>query len=327
MSGAAHAAAAAAAGKTFLITGGNTGIGYEAAKALYLKNAHVIIASKTKERGQEAVKSLQQIASTSGSVDMVQMDLASFGSIKDAVAELKQKKAPISVLVNNAGVFIPPDDRTEEDFEITLGVNHFGPFLLTHLLLDILEANKPSRIINLGSVTETVGRSDWLDLLHGRDHKDERSGIGIYGTTKLFNIMLAKEFSRRLKQRGIDGFACHPGIARTDLYAKNDKSKPEGVAFDLFQKVYYQSAEDGSVSILRPATDPDLQGQGFKYFGPPYKGPALLHINNDAERGTTNPIADDDDACKRLYEETFKIVADKEPAIRQYYMEEAIAHA
>jgi len=320
MSGAAAAVAPAAAGKTFLITGGNSGIGYEAAKALYLKNAHVIIASKTKERGQEAIKSIKQSGSTSGSIDMVQLDLASFGSIKDAAAELREKKAPIHALVNNAGVFIPPNDRTEEDLEITLGINHFGPFLFTHLLLDTLVANKPSRIVNLGSITETVGRSDWLDLIRGS--KDTRSGIGIYGTTKLMNIMLAKEYSRRLKSRGVDGFACHPGIAQTELYAKTDKDKPEGVAFDLIQKGYNQSAEDGSISILKAATDPDIQGQGFKYFGPPYAAGIPLHIDNAGERSTSNAIADDAEACKQLYDETFKIVAGKEPSIKQYYMED-----
>jgi NAD(P)-dependent dehydrogenase (short-subunit alcohol dehydrogenase family) len=318
----------AAAGKTFLITGGHTGIGYEAAKALYLSHANVIVASKPGERGQDAVKSIQQAnGSSQGSIDLVEVDLASFASIEDVAGSLREKKTPIHALVNNAGVFIPPNDRTEEDFEVTLGVNHFGPFLFTHLLLDNLVASKPSRIVNTASIAETGGRPDWLDVLRGTDNKDNRSGVTIYGTTKMFNVMTAKEFGRRLRGKGVDGFACHPGVAQTPLYDKTDKGKPEGVAVHLLQKVYSQSAEDGAISLLKAATDSDIQGHGFKYFGPPYAGPAVLHVDNAGERNTSNPISDDAKACRQLYEETFKIVAERVPAIKQYYMDEATVEA
>lgn len=159
----------------------NVGIGYETARALARKNAHVVIASKTKERGEKAAQEIREEASAEAKIDCMQMDLASFrynvldlpliesairfaslttdyvldrcpacSSIRSFADEYKARKYPLHVLVNNAGVFIPPTDRTEEDFEVTLGINHFGPFYLTHLLLNNLEQSAPSRIVNLG---------------------------------------------------------------------------------------------------------------------------------------------------------------------------------
>lgn len=308
--------------KTFVITGGNSGIGLETARALLSKNAHVIVASKSRERGDAAVQELKQEASPEAKVECMQIDLASFSSIRQFAEDFEKRSLPLHVLVNNAGVFIPPTDRTEEDFEVTLGINHFGPFYLTHLLLHNLEQNAPARIVNLGSVLEMTGRSDWRDVLQGKHGKDDRSGLGIYGTTKLFNIMLAKEYSRRLQGKGIDCLATHPGLADTPLYPKLDKSKPEAVAVNLFEKVFHQSSEDGAISTLRASTDPSLTGQGFKYFGPWYKGPLQMHVGNEKERTPSNAIADDMQACKELYDMTLEIVAQKAPDIKKLAMAE-----
>lgn len=310
------AAAVNLANKTFVITGGNSGIGLETARALVQKNAHVVVASRTRERGDAAVQELKQEASAEAKVDCMQIDLASFSSIRDFADAFKKRDLPLHCLINSAGVFIPENDRTEQDFEVTLGINHFGPFYLTHLLLHNLEQNAPSRIVNLGSIAETAGRSDWRDVLQGKDDKDKRSGATIYGTSKLFNIMLAKEYSRRLQGKGIDCMATHPGIADTRLYPKLDTSKPEAKAVSLFEKIYNQSGEDGAISTLRAATDPSLTGQGFKYFGPWYKGPLIIHTGNDKERTPSNPIAEDMQACKDLYDLTFEIVAQKAADIK-----------
>ncbi|KAA6424661.1 MAG: hypothetical protein FRX49_05328 [Trebouxia sp. A1-2] len=304
--------------KTFVITGGNSGIGLETARALLRK----CTSSKSRERGDAAVQELKQEASPEAKVECMQIDLASFSSIRQFAEEFEKRDLPLHVLVNNAGVFIPPNDRTEEDFEVTLGINHFGPFYLTHLLLHNLEQNAPARIVNLGSVLETTGRSDWRDVLQGKHGKDDRSGLGIYGTTKLFNIMLAKEYSRRLQGKGIDCLATHPGLADTPLYPKLDKSKPEAAAVNLFEKVFHQSSEDGAISTLRASTDPSLTGQGFKYFGPWYKGPLQMHVGNEKERTPSNAIADDMQACKDLYDMTLEIVSQKAPDIKKLAMPE-----
>jgi len=312
------------AGKTFLVTGGNSGIGYETARALARKNAHVVIASKTKERGEKAAQEIREEASAEAKIDCMQMDLASFSSIRSFADEYKARKYPLHVLVNNAGVFIPPTDRTEEDFEVTLGINHFGPFYLTHLLLNNLEQSAPSRIVNLGSIAENFGRSDWKDLLTDKANTD-RSGIGIYGTTKMFNIMLAQEYNRRLQGKGIDCFATHPGIAATPLYPKLDKEKPEAKAFDIFESVYNQSAGDGAISTVKAATDPSLEGQGFKYFGPFYKGPLIIHTGNEKERTPSNSITTDPKACRELYDMTFDIVAQKAADIKGLAIKEPVS--
>ena len=192
--------------KTFVVTGGNSGIGLETARALVHKNAHVVIASRNWERGDAAVQELKQEAPSNAKVDCMQLDLASFrsaprccaclsvkhiccslfracSSIREFADAFEKRNLPLHALVskppctehsstkpaehpcsrikrtlvtlsrlqvNNAGVFMPPDARTEEDFEIQLGVNHFGPFYLTHLLLNNLEQSAPSRIVNLG---------------------------------------------------------------------------------------------------------------------------------------------------------------------------------
>eukprot|EP00891_Asterochloris_glomerata_P003412 jgi/Astpho2/3412/fgenesh1_pg.00054_%23_66_t len=279
--------------------GGDSGIGREAARALAAAHGHVIVANQNREKAAAAVQRIKT-ETPDAKVEAMHLDLASFSSIKEFAKEVQDRKLELHALINNAGVFLPPDDRTEEDYEITMGVNHFGPFYLTHLLLDNLKRNRPSRIINLGSITESFGRSDWREVLRNDGGQQVRSGLGLYSCTKMFNIMLAREFARRLNGQGIDCFACHPGVADTELYSKTDKSKPEGVAFPVLDKVWGQSAERGAIPIIKAATDPELTGRGFAYFGPPYKGPAVIHMKNDGEPGVTNSITADAEAAKEL---------------------------
>ncbi|KAL0042386.1 hypothetical protein WJX77_010878 [Trebouxia sp. C0004] len=255
----------------------------------------------------------EEVATKRAKLECMQVDLASFSSIKDFSNKFLDSGTPLHVLINNAGVFIPPDDRTEEDFEVTMGIDHFAPFYMTHLLLQNLEQNAPSRIVNLGSMAESYAPADWKSALTGRQF--ERSGMQAYGAAKLFNIMLAKEYSKRLKGKKIDAFAAHPGTAKTAIWDKMDKEKVEGVAFDLTAKPTSQSQETGALPVIRAATDPTLTGQGFKYFGPFYKGPINANIGNEEERTTTNPVADDMNACKELYDMTLEIVGQKAPEI------------
>lgn len=307
------------ADRTFIITGANSGLGFETAKALARQDAHVVFAVKTKAKGDEAIRKIQQDEATRrAKLECMQVDLASFKSIKDFSNKFLDSGSPLHVLINNAGVFIPPDDRTQEDFEVTMGIDHFAPFYMTHLLLQNLEQSAPSRIVNLGSMAESYAPSDWKKALTGKQF--ERSGMQAYGAAKLFNIMLAKEYSKRLKGKHIDALAAHPGTAKTPIWDKMDKEKVEGVAFDLTAKPTSQSPETGALPIIKAATDPTLEGQGFKYFGPFYKGPINANIGNEAERDTTNPVADDMDACRELYEMTMEIVGKKDPDVLKLAM-------
>ncbi|KAK9798541.1 hypothetical protein WJX73_001218 [Symbiochloris irregularis] len=295
-------------GKTFVITGANAGLGYEVAKELAKKGGHVVMATRSQERAQQAIDQIKAEVGDQASVDFLRLDLTDFSSIKAAAAELKGKR--IDVLANNASVAAPKDDlgkHNKEGFEVTMATNHFGPFLFTHLLLDDLKASKPSRIVYHGASGESMAKVDWDDL-KGEKHTDSTLA-GEYAQTKLFNIMTAFELDHRFSSQGIDGIACQPGVSHSSIYEKADTSKADVKAIDINQKVAGQSQERGSIPLLYSCTSPELQGNGGKYIGPKYfKGPINLNIGQTKDRTPTNKEAQSPEQRKRLYDETMRIM-------------------
>ena len=243
-------------GRTAVITGANTGLGFETAKALAEHGAHVVLAVRDTDKGKRAAAQL------TGDVSVQELDLGSLESVRAAAAELRGSHERIDLLINNAGVMTPPKSTTADGFELQFGTNHLGHFALTGLLLDRLLDVPGSRIVTVSSNGHKMGGA-----IHFDDLQWERSysRIGAYAQSKLANLLFTYELQRRLAPRGTTiAVAAHPGTSSTEL-ARHLPSLARPVT-ELVTKVAAQPAADGALPTLRAATDPGVLGG--QYYGP-----------------------------------------------------------
>lgn len=296
-------------GKTFLVTGSSSGMGFEAARSLAQHNARVIMASRNVAKTERAADDIRKMSPASAQLDAMELDLTSFRSIEAFADKINKMNAPLDVLVCNAGVFLPNYDHTQEGFEVTIGTNYFGHFYLTHLLLDKLrQSQKNPRVVFMGSTFEVIGTIDWEDP---EQKKSKESGVFEYANSKIRKIMLARELNKRLQGDGIEFFPVAPGFVSTVLYNKADHGKLSTNLIDLSRYIYGQSAKRGMLPLLRAATDPTIKGQGGAFFSPPTIGLVPIHIDNAGMREPWNGLARDQDSWRRLYEQTVEVVNEK----------------
>ena len=251
-------------GRVALITGANSGIGWEAARALAQHGAHVVLACRTRSKAEDARQRIVD-SNPSGSVSLVDLDLSSLESVRHGSAEVLEGFARLDLLINNAGVMATPQLLTADGFEMQLGTNHLGHFALTGLLMPVLLATPGSRVVNVSSMAHRFGSIDFDDLQSERKYK----AWGAYGQSKLANLLFTFELQRRLAATNADtiAVAAHPGISNTNLTASTggiagrlaELTKPIGNLFS-------QSAQMGALPTLRAAVDP--AAQGGDYFGP-----------------------------------------------------------
>jgi NAD(P)-dependent dehydrogenase (short-subunit alcohol dehydrogenase family) len=247
-------------GRVAIVTGANSGIGFEIARALASRGATVVLAVRDLDRGHTAVRRINAEL-PSARVTVSRLDLASLTSVRAAVANLRADYPQIDLLINNAGVMYPPRQSTEDGFELTLATNHLGPFALTGLLLDRLLAVPGSRVVTVSSMAHRIrARIDFADLQSERSF----SRMVSYGQTKLANLMFTYELHRRLGERAAtSALAAHPGAVRTALSRHSPMHLlVPGTLFLLAG----QPAAAGALPILRAATDPQARGGG--YYGP-----------------------------------------------------------
>jgi NAD(P)-dependent dehydrogenase (short-subunit alcohol dehydrogenase family) len=247
------------AGRTAVITGGNTGIGFEAARVLAARGARVILACRDLGRAREAAA---RIGGAVGAVGVVRLDLASLASVREAAEELRSTCDRIDLLVNNAGVMMPPYGVTADGFELQFGINHLGHFALTGLLLDRLATVTGARVVTVSSNAHKAGRIEFDDLQSRRRYKR----TGGYCQSKLANLMFTYELQRRLAASGAQAaaLAAHPGLTKTHL----------GRYLSAVMRAYYvvaerplgHSAARGALPVLRAATD--TSARGGEYYGP-----------------------------------------------------------
>jgi len=279
-------------GKTVVITGGNAGIGKEAAVGLARAGATVVITSRNPQRGRAA---LEDVGARSGSNDVAVMDLdlASFASIRAFAGEFLDHYDRLDVLLNNAGLVLSERTETEQGFETTFGVNHLGHFLLTQLLLDRLEANAGgARVVNVSSVAHKSAR-------HGLDFDDLQSqrrysAMNVYGKSKLANIYFTRELARRVGD-DVTVNALHPGFVRSEFARGGDT----GILYSLGVRLgapFAISPEKGARTSVYLASSPEVEGVTGGYF---YKcAPASI-----------SSAAQDDAAARRLWDVSEQLVA------------------
>jgi NAD(P)-dependent dehydrogenase (short-subunit alcohol dehydrogenase family) len=242
--------------RTAVITGANTGLGFETAKALAAKGAHVVIAVRDTGKGKQAA------AQMSGDVTVQELDLTSLASIREAAEALRTGNDTIDLLINNAGVMTTPKGTTKDGFELQFGTNHLGHFALTGLLLDAILDVPGSRIVTVSSNGHKMGGA-----IHFDDLQWERSysRMGAYTQSKLANLLFTYELQRRLAPRGKTiAVAAHPGTSSTEL-ARNVPTVLQR-AFQVVSPLIAQSPAGGALPSLRAATDPGVLGG--QYYGP-----------------------------------------------------------
>jgi retinol dehydrogenase 12 len=199
-------------GKVVIITGANSGIGKETAIDLAKRGGKVYIACRDVKRGEDALSDIKD-KSGSGNVHFLQLDLASMASIHEFSKKFHELEAQLHILINNAGVMACPKAMTKDGFEMQIGTNHMGHFLLTNLLLDLLKQTAPARIVNVSSLFHWYGRINRDDL---NSEKSYWRWIA-YGQSKIANILFTRELARRLEGTGVTANSLHPGAVRTEL--------------------------------------------------------------------------------------------------------------
>lgn len=247
-------------GRVAVITGANTGLGYETAAALAARGAHVVLAVRNLDNGSDAAARITA-QHPDASVALQQLDLASLDSIRAAAAQLRTDHDRIELLINNAGVMYPPKSTTEDGFELQFGTNHLGHFALTGLLLDRLLPVAGSRVVTVSSIGHRI-RAD----IHFDDLQSERgyNRVAAYGQSKLANLLFSYELQRRLAPHGTTiAVAAHPGGSNTELM--RHLPRWAAVAYPVV-KPLFQGADMGALPTLRAATDPGVLGG--QYYGP-----------------------------------------------------------
>ena len=248
-------------GRTAVVTGANSGIGFETARALAERGATVVLACRSVDRGNDAAERILA-GMPDAALVVVRLDLSSLASIREAAEELRAAHARLDLLINNAGVMWTPRSRTVDGFELQFGTNHLGHFALTGLVLDRMLRAPGSRVVTVSSLGHRTGRMDFDDLQSERRYGRHSA----YGRSKLANLMFTYELQRRLAAAGAEtiAVAAHPGGANTDL-ARNSPALLRGLN-SLFGGMVTQSAAMGALPTLRAATDPAVEGG--EYYGP-----------------------------------------------------------
>ena len=253
------------AGRTAVVTGANTGLGLETAKALAARGAAVVLAVRNLDKGKDAAAAVTAGAGPGAEVTLQRLDLSSLASVREAADELLAGHDRIDLLVNNAGVMYTPHGTTADGFELQFGTNHLGHFALTGLLLDRLLATAGSRVVTVSSVGHRIrSRIDFDDLQSEHGY----SRVAAYGRSKLANLLFTYELQRRLAAADDDvttvALAAHPGGSNTELV--RNSPAPLRALNAVFGPLIAQSAAMGALPTLRAATDP--AAVGGQYYGP-----------------------------------------------------------
>lgn len=274
-------------GKLCLVTGANSGIGKATALGLARIGGAVVLACRNSERGEVAKRDIIKECN-SRDVTLAIVDLASLDSVRSFANDFKRKFSRLDVLVNNAGIYSSKRVVTVDGFESTFQVNHLGHFLLTNLLLELLKASAPSRIVNVSSEAHWRGHIKFDDLQRERRY----SGWNAYAESKLANILFTHELARRLEGTGVTVNSVHPGTVRTNFARSNGGITGLGVKI---LAPFMLSPEEGAKTVIWLASSPQLEQVTGKYFA------------NQSEKASSRESYDQE-VAKRLWDVSSELV-------------------
>ena len=248
--------AGAVEGRTFLVTGANTGIGRATAAALARQGGRVYVASRSREKGEEAVAGIKA-SSGRDTVWFLLLDLADLGSVQACASDFLGRGEPLHVLVNNAGV-VRSRGLTRQDFELMFGVNHLGHFALTQLLLGRLTESAPARVVTVSSDSHYSARGIDFEALR----RPERGITGMHGyaVSKLCNVLFSAELARRTADTGVTTYALHPGVVASDIWRR----VPWPVRPLMTRRML--TVDQGAATSLYCATSPDVAQDSGKFY-------------------------------------------------------------
>ncbi len=279
-------------GRTCLITGATNGIGQEAAVELAKMGATVVITARDERRGRATQSEIKE--RSGNDAELLMADLSSLADVRRLAAEFRSKHDSLHVLLNNAGAVNAQRLVSEDGYEMTIAVNHLAHFLLTDLLLDVIKASSPARIINVSSGAHTGAKIDFDDLQSENGYA--LGGMRAYGQSKLANVLFTNELARRLDGSGVTANSLHPGVVKTGFGRNNGGFV--GVFFSVFQTVaspfLLDSAKGAETSVFL-ASSPDVETVSGEYFVKSTSVPS-------------NDISNDADVAKRLWDVSEELV-------------------
>ncbi|MCJ7679283.1 MAG: SDR family NAD(P)-dependent oxidoreductase [Candidatus Aminicenantes bacterium] len=279
-------------GRTAVVTGSSSGIGYEAGRVLAEKNAAVIIAVRNLEKGC-AVADKIRTSFQNADVRVMELDLADFQSIRRFSDNFLKEYSHLDLLINNAGVMMPPYSKTVDGFELQFGTNHLGHFALTGLLLDVINKTPGARIVNVSSSAHLYGRLDFDDLnWQKRTYKKSRA----YGDSKIANLYFTYELQKKLKEAGQKTLvtAAHPGWTATEL-------QRHAWFFDFMNRFVGQHISMGALPTLYAAVVEDVEGGD--YFGPS----GWREVRGYPKKVQSNRLSHDEQIAVQLWEVSEKL--------------------
>jgi NAD(P)-dependent dehydrogenase (short-subunit alcohol dehydrogenase family) len=275
--------------KICLVTGATDGIGFVTARELARQGATVVIVGRNPEKTAATAITLQQ-ATGNNTVDFIVGDLSLLAQVRQVAESFKRKYNRLHVLINNAGMLFAKREVTSEGLEKTFALNHLNYFLLTHLLLDVLKASAPARVINVSSNAHARAKLDFDDLQLEKGYNT----FDPYSRSKLMNILFTYELARRLQGTGVTANTLHPGFVATK-FGHNNRGLIQ-ILLPFFQRLVARTPEQGAQTSLYLATSPAVEGVTGKYFDP------------DQHEARSNDFSYDEVAQKRLWEISEKVV-------------------
>ena len=274
-------------GKTIIVTGGNSGIGFEAVKSFSIKGAEIILACRNEQNGESAKKKILD-EYPSAKINIMILDLADLKSIHSFAMKFDKQYLKVDVLLNNAGI-VCPYRKTKDGFEMQIGTNHLGHFALTGLLLHSLKNTKGSRVVNVSSLGHKFGKLDFDNFMF------EKGGFTImkaYGTSKLSNLLFTYELQRRFEKFNVNciAVAAHPGVSKSNLSKYVTKKPLYKIGMAISNSIMSQNTSMGALPQVRASVDPLVEGGD--YFGPggfqEWKGYPVKVKSNDASYNLKN---------------------------------------
>ncbi len=275
-------------GKVCVVTGATSGIGRVTARELAKAGAHLVLTTRDEAKAQAVERELRAVR-PDVQVDWVRADLSLMREVVRAAGEIRSRVDRIDVLVNNAGAIFNDREVTSEGLERTFATNHLSYFVLTRELRELLVRSAPARIVNVASDAHRRASMKWDDLQHARGY----FAYGVYGQSKLANILFTRELARRLEGTGVTANSLHPGVVATG-FGKNSPGLFK-LGVQLLSPLFV-SPEKGAQTTLHLATSPKVEGVSGRYFA-------------KSREARPSKAAQDDAAAKRLWEETERILA------------------